>query len=872
MRVLETRGVEFESNLPFAGLSELLRPVLRQIDALPDSQAAALRGALALGPPASGDRFAVYAATLSLLAAAAEDEPVLVVVDDAHWLDLPSAEAVLFATRRLEAEGVGVLLAARDDEAFVAPGIEELSLRGLDGANAAALVAASAPRTPATDVVETLVRGTAGNPLALIEAATGLSERQLAGEEPMPEPLPTGAAAARAFGRRIDALGDETRRALLVAATAATNELGPILRALETLGVPAGALEQAESADLVTTTQGDIAFAHPLVRAAASVAASPAEQRAVHRALADALAEERFADRRVLHLAAAAFGPDEDVARALEETAASARARSGYAPAAAALERAARLTPDPATRPRRLVAAADAARLAGRGDDAVRLLADALAETDDPLLRARIQHARGRIELFDGRARSAYELLAAEAARIEALDGDRAATMRAEAAVAAYYAGDAGAAVATAVEARSAMRTAGGLADLVTTLILGTALCRTGQTSEGVALLMRGAAIAEEEGEHRPELEYVLFAALVLVWVGEHERARTLLRRVVDEARAASALGILPLALHVSATLETRDGRWPAAYADASEGARIATETGSALWRCACLSALSLLEAARGREDACRAHAAEAVELAGSLELERAREAGEALGLLELGLGRAEEALAHLEPALRVGGARDDWPPLVLRPSSPDLLEAYLRAGRPVPAAVTDALAEGEAIEVPSFRATVVQCRALLASDDELDERFGAALDAHERAQLPFWHARTRLAYGERLRRAGRRVDSRTELRVALQTLDRLGATPWAERAAAELRATGETLHRRDPTAAEKLTAQELQIAMVVARGATNREAGAALFLSPKTIEVHLTRVYRKLGVRSRTELAGLFASDDAALEAARPA
>jgi DNA-binding CsgD family transcriptional regulator len=867
MHVLEARGVEFESQLVFAGLSDLLRPVLDRLDALPEPQAAALRGALALDAPAAADRFAVYAATLTLLAAVAAERPLAVLVDDAHWLDRASAEALLFTARRLDADPIAIVLAARDgDPPFETPGIPDVRLEGLDAADAAALVRTTASRSPAGEVVERLVHETRGNPLALIEIVGLLSDDQLAGKEQLGEPLAPTSAAEAAFRARLGQLADAQRLALLVAA-AAPGDPGAVLAALHALAAPPEALEEAESSGLIAVGPDAIAFEHPLARSAVFSGASAADRRAVHRALAAALTDPRAAFRRAWHLAAAAIGPDEAVARELEEAAGDASSRSGYAAAAAALERAAALTPDGERRAQRLVAAADAARLAGRGRHAVSLLADALAQTTDAAVRARVQHARGRIELFEGRAETATELLVDEAARIEPHDRDRAAVMLAEAAVAAFLAGHTERALTTAVRAREAMVTTGGLAELIATLILGTALCRAGETADGVAMWMRAADIAEGAGEDRPDVEYVLFAALVLVWAGEHARARRLLHRVIDDARTASALGVLSFALYVSSTLDLRAGRWPAAYASASEAVRTAEDTGSDLWRCFALGAAALVEAARGRADDCRAHAAEARRLAQSLELDDARDAVEALGLLELGLGRLDEAIALLEPMSRVPHAGDDAPLLVLRPSTADLLEAYVRSGRAAPPAVSASLAAAEAIEVPSLRATVMHCRAVVAPADEFDAWFADALDAHEAARTPFLRARTELAYGERLRRAGRRVDARTQLRKALETFEHLGARPWAERAANELAATGETLRRNDPVAVDELTPQELQIALVVAGGATNREAGAALFLSPKTIEVHLSRIYRKLGIRSRTELARLAASD--ALEVA---
>lgn len=872
LRVLGTQGVESEMELPFAGLSDLLRPVLGELVALPSRQQAALRGALALGAEAADERFAVYAATLSLLGVAADKTPLAILVDDAHWLDVASAEALAFAARRLDAEHVAMLFAVRDGEpaAFDPRGLEVLHLTGLADDAARALLATHARHPPAPAVVERILWAARGNPLALIELVALLSGPQLAGEEPLEEPLRVGAAVERAFLRRVERLGEPGRRALLVAAASATGELRPILRAAATLGLDVELLEQAETTGLVALQAGRVVFHHPLVRSVLYATAPPAERRVVHRALAAALHDEGDDTAQAWHLAVAAFAPDEAVATALERAARAAGDRGGQAAAAIALERAARLSEDPQARVTRLVAAAEAARLAGRLDKAASLLEEAATHADWPG-RAHIWHIRGRIELFRGRAETAYELLTTAAEKIAPQDRDTAATMLANAAVAAFLRGDTPGALATAQRADQLRLADGGLAELITTLALGVALDSMGQTSRSVPTLLRAAAIAEQPREEPLPPEYVLFAGLVLVWTGEFARARRLVRHVLDEARTASALGILPLGLYVLATLETRTGQWAAAYASATEAARIAADTGDQLWRCYALGALALIEAARGQEADCRAHATEAIGLADRLEMEYARDVKWALGSLELGMGRPEEAIRHLEPmttAFSKGTARV---PAIIRPSTLDLVEAYVRAGRPIPDMLMNTILAAKDIQSAVFQAGSAHCLGLLADDLDVDRWFTAALQAHQTLGTPFLRARTQLCYGERLRRVGRRVEARTQLRAALATFEDLGAKPWADRAAAEIRASGETLHRRDPTATEQLTPQELQIAMIIAGGITNREAGARLFLSPKTIEVHLSRVYRKLGIRSRTQLARLLVEQDVTLAAKQP-
>ncbi|MEA2149084.1 MAG: hypothetical protein QOD69_914 [Solirubrobacteraceae bacterium] len=852
-------GVQSESELPFASLSELLRPFLGQLDVLPQTQSAALRGALALGPRDASDRFAVYTAVLSLLAATAEDAPLLCLLDDAQWFDTASADALLFAARRLEAEGVALLFAAREDEGsgFDARGLEELALRGLYADDAAVLIALYAAQPPVPEVAERLVRETAGNPLALVEVSRLLSEEQLAGREPLSDPLPAGATAEHSFRRRIDARSERARQALLLAAAAAGDDLGAILTAARALGVEASAFEEAEAAGLIAVTEARLSFPHPLVRSAAYSCASPAERRAVHRALAEAVGEEQ----RAWHLAAAAFGPDEEVARALERAADSARERHGYAAAATALERAARLSPAESARAKRLFSAADAAERGGQTEQALHLLARALKSTDDPRLRAAIEHVLGRIELFRGRTHVAQQLLAMGAATIEPLDPDLAARMLADAALASLLAGDAHGSVQMGRRAQSALQARGGSTELITKLFLGTALYRVGQVHEGLQLVRSVPAIAENKPV---EPYYLIHAGHILTWAGEYARARALLRRAVDDIRSTAALGLLPFALYASSGLDARTGRWTSAYADASEAVRIASDTDNPFWRCHALGHLALIEAGQGREEQCRAHASEALALARSLDIEEPREIGDALGLLELGLGHPEEAIRHLKPVARVAVEDTGGQPVLARASLPDLVEAYVLCGRSPPDELVAALtAPAEAPEADSFRGLAERCRGLLADDERFDAHFAAALRSFELAGMPFSTARTALSYGERLRRNGQRVESRVQLRAALEIFLRLGARAWAGRAERELRTTGEKVRRREASAAKELSPQELQISLVVAQGVTNREAGAALFLSPKTIEYHLSHVYRKLGVRSRTELARLVAHQD---------
>ncbi len=858
--VFSARGTQSEVELAYAGLADLFRPVLDRLDVLPPRQTAALASALAIADAPAGERFAVASATLAMLDAASESAPLLAVVDDAHWLDAASAEALLFAARRVEAEGAVLLFAARrDDGSFAAHGLDELPVGGLDRQHTAELLAGRAAWPVAPHVVDDLAAQTGGNPLALLELIPLLTGEQLGGVEPLPDPLPAGASAERAFGRRVAALDPPARQALLVAAAGATDDVEAIWRAAGILGLAPAGFERAEAAGLLTVDAAGMTFRHPLVRAAVYGSAAPSRRRAVHRALADALPGALTADRRAWHLAAAALGPDEDAASQLEAAAERAQQRSGFAAAAAALQRAAALSPREADRLRRLLAAAAAAQRAGLVEHAVRLLDEALRRTGEPAGRAAIQHTRGRIEMFRGRTRTAARLLAAEAAAIRTVQPDQAARMLAEAAMAAFLAGEVAESLAMTVQAQETVAGGGGVAELVTKLVTGTALFHAGQPADGVRLLVAAADLAATADPGSLDVEYVILTALALMWAGELRRAEDILGPVLDEARRAGALGILPFALYASCYLDLRVGRLATAAISGAEAARLARDTGDVLFAYLAAGCLALVEAVRGQEDACRRYVADGQSLGRQLELDYPHDLADAVGLLELGLGHPAEAISHLEAANRVDALGGE--PLMGRPSAPDLVEAYVRAGRPVPASMRrDLQAQSLDEQLPATAAVAWRCRGLLADEASFDDCFGRALRLHHATGMPWPTARTALAYGERLRRAGRRVDARVQLRPAAETFERMGARPWAERAAGELRATGETVRRRDRLAADELTPQELQIALSVADGGTNREVGAALFLSSKTVEFHLSRVYRKLGVRSRTELTRVLA------------
>ena len=864
-RLLRVRGIQSESDIPYAGLAELVTPLLSHLEEIPEVQALAIRGALALGPAAPGDRFTVPAGLLSLLARAADESPVLVVLDDTQWLDEPSLEAFLFAGRRLGQEGIAMLGAIRDDApARDVPWLERLPVAPLDDQDARGLLAGYV----APAVADRLIATAAGNPLALLEIPGLLSAGQLAGREPLEDPLRPGTNVERAFAAAVSALPESTRRALLVAAAASTRRVDAIARGLTAAELSLADLEPAEAARIVALADAELEFRHPLLRSSVYYSASLPERRAAHAALADATDSAE----RAWHLAACAVAPDENVAAALERAALDARGRGAHATAARDLGRAAQLTPDAEPRARRLLAAAEDAVRCGEAERARGLLDEAAELTSDPLLAADVERMRGHVELRRGSPVAAHERLVREADRVRTRDPRRASAMFLEASVAHMVTGDLQEMIASAERARVLAVGAEPAVELLATAVIGEGQIALGDIAAGGAML-RACEPYLMEADPLAIVEIVGMAGHASIWLEDWDAASRILSRVLGVARSASAVSALIHPLAVQAHLDLRRGRWAPALAGASESAELAEDTGQLALLPHSLAALTLVEASLGHETDCRKHVARGLELAG-------REGDTvyfhaALGLLELGLGRIPEAIEALETGHRVMLQRGLSSSVVLL--RPDLVEAYVRAGRREEAEVVLARLDEDAGEAtaggaaapgrlagPRWPAAVAaRSRALLAADEDVRGAFELALALHDDLPMPFERARTLLALGERLRRAKQRADAREPLTAALDVFERLGARPWAERARTELRATGgQASGRRSQAAAEQLTPHELQIAVLVSQGMTNREAAAALFLSPKTIEYHLGQIYRKLDVRGRAQLARLMAME----------
>ena len=611
MRILQAHGVESEAVIPFAGLAALLRPALSALDRIPPPQATALAGALALGPAQSRDRFAIGAATLSLLSSCAEESPLALLVDDAHWLDRASAEALLFAARRLLADPIALVLTVREGQSSLLDeaNLQTLRVSGLDRLEAADLLAGE---HISGDALERLYRTTGGNPLALLELAPEAA--RLAGL-PLALPVPISTSIATSFLRRFGQMPADARRALVL--LAASDECTPtvIARAASAMGLGIGDLEPAEAAGLVAITPSGIEFTHPLARAAVYADAPAARRREAHAALAAAL-PDRDVDRRAWHLAAASVGPDDRASSALEQAAIRARGRNAYAAAAAAFERAAGLCSVEETRDRLLLAAADAAWLAGDAQHALALLEDAQKHVPAVSLAARLDYLRGRIAMRCGPIAEGYPLIVGAAARIAEEDPEYAVVMLAHAVHGCLYTGD------TQAMLEAAGR-AGALADsqdspraeFFAAMARGMALVADGQGESGAIAARRAIAILERYEDLRGDPELLVWAALGPLWLREADTGRGLIERASERVREEAALGALPYLLHLLARDQATTDQWAAAEVSYDEAIRLGYETGQRVEVAAALAGLAWLEARQGREAECREHAARAGEM-----------------------------------------------------------------------------------------------------------------------------------------------------------------------------------------------------------------------------------------------------------------
>jgi DNA-binding CsgD family transcriptional regulator len=860
-RVLRGFGVEGESELAYAALHQILRPVFDRIDHLPDPQATSLRAAFALSSETVDERFRVSLGVLGLLSEVAEERPLLCLVDDAQWVDQASADALLFVARRLQAEQLVLVFAARDDEnrPFVARGLAELRVPPLGPADARALLSSSLGPAVAAGVFDWLVENAGGNPLALMELPATLTARELAGEDPLAGRLAPATSVEQAYLERVQALPPSARTLLVLAAAEGTGTRATVERACTELRLNVGELTAAESAGLVRVGAEQVVFRHPLVRSAVYRGATFTEREQAHRLLAVAAEAEGSADRAAWHRAAATVGTDDDVARELETTAERAQLRSGHAAAAAALERAGELSADSESKARRFVLAARAAWNAGQPEHSA-----ALCDRADPLLtdqrrRADIDHLRGVIGWRCGSLAEGVETLIAGAARIAPADAHKALLMLSDGGTAAWDAGDfarlAEVGEATAALPRSVDSACDDVAaeefGLLADVLVGAVALGLGQATpdEGLA-----AAVARACDGHEPRLLH--WGAIAAEVAGEDELEIALLRRAATQARASGAVDRLTVVLESLGVQGFLAGRFALAAEAAGEGLALARESGLPNAASLHRASLAWLAAVQGHEDECRSHAGEVSDATLPTGASIANSiAVWALALLDLGLGRPDDAVGRLQ-SLSTAPPGIGHPFYVLN-SAPDLVEACVRTGRGEAAARAFGVLEDFAKPgaPPWALALAARCRALLSDGVDAAAEFEHALEIQSQVANPFHRARTELLYGEFLRRERRRTDAREQLRAALDTFEQLRAGPWAERARSELRATGEMARKRDVGTLGDLTPQELQIARLVAEGHSNKEVAAQLFLSPRTVEYHLRKVFTKLAITSRAEL-----------------
>jgi len=854
MRLARVAGVQAEMGMGFAGLHQLLVPFLDGLDELPGPQRQALGSAFGLvaGPPP--DRFLVGLATLTLLTDAAAAQPVLCLVDDAQWLDQVSVEVLGFIARRLYADRVAVLFTVREGEGEAAAldGLPELMLGGLPGEVAGELLAVMAAAPVDGRVSTQIVSGVAGNPLALVELATELTPRELSGAVPLSWPLRFGGRLEELYLARVRALPGDTRMLLLVAAADPSGDPVLVAGAAGQLGIDAEAGEAAGTGRLVSW-QPRVRFRHPLIRSAAYYAAPAGTRRRAHAALAAVTDPGADPDRRAWHLAQAAAGPDEQVAAELERSAGRAQARGGLAAAAMSLERAAALTPDPTRRAARALGAAQANVRAGEFAKARDLLGAAEAGPLDDFQRALADLVRAQLAYVTSRGAEASPLLLKAARQLEQIDPGLSRATYLDALSAGMFAGrlaSPGSGILEVARAAGAAPPPPRAPRPPDLLLDGHAAFYNDGYAAGVPML-RGALAAFGDGmSAEEELHWLWLASVAAMRVWDHDRWDTVSARHVQLARETGALSDLPLALTSRTYVLLFAGELTSAASLIDEVQAVKEATGSGL---APYGALGLA-ALRGEEG-------EALAVIGST-MEDVTRRGEGVGitfaewasaLLNNGLSRYDEAAAAAQRACSYDDDLGEllWPTI-------ELIEAAARTG------MTEAAvgAIGRLEEMTSTSDTDwglgirARSRALLSEGEAAEALYRESIARLGRTRLRVDLARAHLLYGEWLRRERRRRDAREHLGTAYDMLEAMGVAGFAERARRELQATGARARPRGPGAAEVLTLQEAQVARLVAGHLTNREIAARLFISASTVEYHLRKIFRKLDITSRTQLA----------------
>jgi DNA-binding CsgD family transcriptional regulator len=833
--------------------------MLDRLEHLPGPQRNALSVAFGLSAGEVPDRFLVGLAALGLLSEAALERPVVCVVDDAQWLDRASAQALAFVARRLFAESVGLVFGVRQSgEEQPLGGLPELLVEGLSDGDARALLA-SVIQWPLDDRVrDRIVAETRGNPLALLELPQGLTPTELAGGFGFPIAQALSGRIEHSFQRRLAALPAQTQRLLLLAAAEPVGEPTLLWRAADRLGIEVEAADSAEPDGLVKFGTR-VTFRHPLVRSAIYQAASTHERQIAHRVLAEVTDPQLDPDRRAWHLAQATSGPDENVASELERSAGRAQARGGLAAAAAFLERAAALTLEPGRRAERALTAARAHAQAGAFDPALGLLATAEAGPLDELQRARADLLRGQIAFASSRGRDAPPLLLKAAKRLEPLDAGLARETYLEALFAATYAGRLATGgglqeVAECVQAGPPASQPPGADDL---LLDGLALVVTdGAVTAAPTVKLAVRAFRNRALSREQELRWLWLASTSAQRLWDDQSWDVLSTRQVQLARDAGALGVLPIALSQRAGLHLHEGEFAAAASVIEDARTIVGATGGELPPYAPLA----LAAFRGLEP----QSAELIESSTPGLVHRGEGAGLsfidwATAVLNNGLGRYEDALVA---AQRAG---DDPQELLFSTwALVELVEAGARSGNgKAAAAALERLSDGARASGTDWALGIEACARALLSDSETAERlYREALERLGRTRVRWVLARAHLLYGEWLRRERRRTDAREQLRTACEMFVPMGAEAFAQRAERELLATGETARKRTVETRTQLTPQEVQVAGLARDGLSNPEIGAQLFISPRTVQYHLSKVFTKLDISSRTQLERVLPKD----------
>ncbi|WP_099039682.1 ATP-binding protein [Mycobacterium neglectum] len=851
-RTIRIAGFESEMEVSYAGLQQLCAPFLGRLDRLPAPQQRALRVALGLEDGDHPDRLMVGLGVLTLLSAASGERPTVCVIDDAQWVDAASLQALAFVARRVLADPIVMLFAAcrRRDDRLISD-LPELEVAGLGDHDARTLLMKTVPGQLDEQVRENIIAEAGGNPLALTELHRVLSPAELAGGFGLAQAHQLTNRLERAFGQRLTELPTETKTLLLVAAADPTGDRKWLAATARRLGISEDAVEAARAEDFVSLGNR-VRFRHPLIRSAVYRGAPLSERRRVHQALADVVDGPAADEHRAWHLAHAANAPDENLAEQLEQSAQQACARSGAAAAAAFLACAVELTPDPVRRARRALLAAEAKMNSGAPEAASKMLMDVQYPSDDPLLSAKIDLLRARTACPSGRGGDMTSLLLDTAKRLHDVDTELARDTYLEALVAAILAGRLAPPDATALTVASAARCAPPAANpRVVDLMLDGLVARILDGYVAGAPLLKLALQAFMCGDAANAIEprWYDMAGRICLDLFDHDTFEKVAARQLQLFREAGVLAQLPVGLGACAAVDVFGGRLGDAAAHLAEAEATATAIGSPRWR----RIEPHLAAYRGEDKICREMVHETIE-GGAVEHGQGFSIAAglfALAVLHNGLGQYAEALSACERGLE----HDD--PAITGYALAETVEAAARCGNV--AAATDALAtlveRADASETDTALGLAARSRALTTDGPVAESEYRKAIAHLEKSPAAVYLARSHLVYGEWLRRQGRRVDARAQLRNAFDMFTEMGAEAFAQRAGRELEATGETVRKRTGDPATELTTQESAITKLARDGHTNSEIAAQLFISARTVEWHLSKIFAKLGISSRKEL-----------------